>query len=458
MALSGIQIYKLLPQTNCKECGFPTCLAFAMKLAAKQVELSLCPTVSEEAKAQLSEAAAPPVRPITLKSNGYEVLSGNEVALFRHEKRFFSPTGLFLRVYDDEPVEEIRRKVTAVAQYTVDYVGIDLKWDGIAVQARGGDFVAAVTAVRAITHLPLILIASPEESGNPQITQITQIEGEKSAESVKSVDQKLLFAFATADNWQAMVDVAKAHQAALAVQAETIDEMVALTEKVKTAGVDDIIICPAQRGLHGTLTANSTARRMALKQTFRSLGYPILNIPGDAPTPEMETVWAAQAIGKYGSFVILDHFAPETAYPLLVLRQNIYTDPQKPIQVQPGLYEINNPGPDDPVLVTTNFSITYFSVKNEVESAGLPAWLLVTESEGMSVLTAWAAGKFDAERIAKDVKRFNVADKVSRKRLVLPGHTAVLSGEVEGELPDWEVRVGPREAVDVPKFMKQVLV
>ncbi|MCA9924560.1 MAG: hypothetical protein KC421_19425, partial [Anaerolineales bacterium] len=207
----------------------------------------------------------------------------------------------------------------------------------------------------------------------------------------------------------------------------------------------------------GTLAANSTVRRMALKQTFRTLGYPILNIPGDAATPELETMLAAQAIGKYGSFVVLDHFTPETAYPLLVLRQNIYTDPQKPIQVQPGLYEINNPGPEDPVLVTTNFSITYFSVANEVESAGLPTWLLVTESEGMSVLTAWAAGKFDAERIAKDVKRFNVAEKVNQKRLVLPGHTAVLSGEVEEELPGWDIKVGPREAVDIPKFLKQAI-
>jgi acetyl-CoA decarbonylase/synthase complex subunit gamma len=443
MALSGIQIYKMLPQTNCKECGFPTCLAFAMKLAAKQVELSLCPTVSEEAKAQLSEAAAPPVRPITLKSNGYELLSGNEVVMFRHEKKFFSPTGLFRRVYDDEPVEGLRQKVQAVADYKVDYVGIDLAWDGIAVQANGGDFVAAVTAVRDITHLPLILIAPPDtlQGVLPNLD-----------------DGKLMLAFADANNWQAMAELAKIHQAALAVQAGTLDEMVALTEKIKAAGVDDIVITPAQRGLHGTLTANSTTRRMALKQTFRALGYPILNVAGDAATPEMETMLAAQAIGKYGGFVILDHFAPETAYPLLVLRQNIYTDPQKPIQVQPGLYEINNPGPDDPVLVTTNFSITYFSVANEVESAGLPAWLLVTESEGMSVLTAWAAGKFDAERIAKDVKRFEVGSKVSRKRLVLPGHTAVLSGEVEEELPGWEVKVGPREAVDVPKFMRQVLV
>jgi acetyl-CoA decarbonylase/synthase complex subunit gamma len=442
MALSGIQIYKKLPQTNCKDCGFPTCLAFAMKLAAKQVELSLCPHVSEEAAAELSEAAAPPVRPVTLSSNGYEVKAGNEVVLFRHEKKFFSPAGLFLRVYDSEQAAVIKEKVKAVAEYTVDYVGIELKWDGIAVQDDGGDFAAAVSAVREVTHLPLILIASPEnlEKVIPDLD-----------------DGKLLLAFATENNWQRMAKIAKEHGAALAVQADTIDQMVALSEIISKEGVADIVLAPSQRSLHGALTANTTARRMALKQTFRSLGYPLLNIPGDAANPEMETIHAAQAIGKYGSFIILDHFQPETAYPLLVLRQNIYTDPQKPIQVQPGLYEINNPGPGDPVLATTNFSITYFSVANEIESAGLPAWLLVCDAEGMSVLTAWAAGKFDSERIAKDVKRFEVASKVNEKRLILPGHVAVLSGETEEELPGWEVRVGPREAVDIPAYLKQVL-
>lgn len=442
MALSGIQIYKMLPQTNCKECGFPTCLAFAMKLAQKQVELALCPTVSEESKAQLSEAAAPPVRPITLKSNGYEVLSGNEVVLFRHEKRFFSPAGLFVRVYDDEALDVIRQKVTAVADYVVDYVGIDLRLDGLAVQAAGGDFVGAVTAVRAITHLPLILIGQPDMLK----TAIDNLD-----------DGKLLLAHATADNWQAMAALAKSANAALAVQAATVDDMVDLAEKVKTAGVDDIVLAPAQRSLGGTLVANTTARRMALKKSFRNLGYPILNLPGDSENPDLEILLAAQAIGKYGGFVVLDHFSPETAYSLLVLRQNIYTDPQKPIQVQPDVYEINNPGPDSPVLVTTNFSITYFSVANEVESAGLPAWLLVCDAEGMSVLTAWAAGKFDAERIAKDVKRFGVSEKVANKRLVLPGHVAILSGELEEELPGWDIKVGPREAVDLPAFMKQVL-
>ncbi|MBE2223503.1 MAG: acetyl-CoA decarbonylase/synthase complex subunit gamma [Anaerolineae bacterium] len=442
MALSGIQIYKMLPQTNCKECDFPTCLAFAMKLAQKQVELSLCPYVSEESKAQLSEAAAPPVRPIALKSNGYQVLSGNEVVLFRHEKRFFSPTGLFVRVYDNEPIAAIKEKVTAVSDYVVDYVGIDLRLDGIAIEAAGGDFAGVVTAVREITHLPLILIGPPETLQ----TGLAKVD-----------DGKLLLAYATTDNWQEMASLAKTANAALAVQAATVDQTVALTEKIKAAGVDDIVLAPAQRSLHGTLIANTLSRRMALKKNFRSLGYPILNLPGDAENQDLEMMLAAQAIGKYSDFVVLDHFSPAAVYPLLVLRQNIYTDPQKPIQVQPGVYEINNPGAADPVLATTNFSITYFSVANEIESAGLPAWLLVCDAEGMSVLTAWAAGKFDAERIAKDTKRFNLSEKVSRKRLVLPGHVAVLSGELEEELPDWEIKVGPREAVDLPSFMKKVL-
>ncbi|MGD9092152.1 MAG: acetyl-CoA decarbonylase/synthase complex subunit gamma [Anaerolineales bacterium] len=443
MALSGIQIYKLLPQTNCKDCDFPTCLAFAMKLAAKQVELSLCPHVSDEAKAELSEAAAPPVRPITLKSNGYEVQSGNEVVLFRHEKTFYSRPGLFLRVRDSESADEIKAKVQPADTYKVDYVGIDLEMSGFAVQADNGDFGTAIKSVREVSQRPLILIGDPDtlKEGLAELG-----DGEKT----------LLYP-ATADNWEAMATLAKEHDAALAMEAGSIDEIVDLSEKLVGAGVNDLVLSPTQRGFYGTLTANTISRRMALKKTFRPLGYPIINFPGDVGNSAKEVMLAAQAIGKYSSFIILDHFSPETAYPLLVLRENIYTDPQKPIQVQPGVYEINDPKPEDPVLVTTNFSITYFSVANEVESAGLPAWLLVTDSEGMSVLTAWAAGKFDSERIAKDVKNFNVADKVSDKRLVLPGAVAVLSGELEEELPDWQISVGPREAVDIPKYYKQVI-
>ena len=443
MALSGIQIYKLLPQTNCKDCGYPTCLAFAMKLAAKQVELELCPHVSEESSGQLSEASAPPVRPFALKSNGNEVKAGNEVVLFRHEKTFYSRPGMFVRVYDSMSAEEIQAKVKPADAYAVDYVGINLNLDGFVVQADGGDFAAAVAAVREVSHRPLILVGDPADL--------------KSGLAKLESGETALLCHANADNWEAMAALAKAAGAALSIQADTVDEMVALSEQVQGAGIKDIVLAPTQRGFKGTLVANTIARRMALKKSFRPLGFPIINFPGDVGDAAQETILAAQAIGKYSSFIVLDHFSPETAYPLLVLRENIYTDPQKPIQVQPGVYEINDPGPDAPVLVTTNFSITYFSVANEVESSGLPAWLLVTESEGMSVLTAWAAGKFDAERIAKDVKRFNVADKVSKKSVVLPGHVAVLSGELEAELPDWTVRVGPREAVDLPAFMKSAL-
>ncbi|MBN1284157.1 MAG: acetyl-CoA decarbonylase/synthase complex subunit gamma [Anaerolineae bacterium] len=443
MALSGIQIYKLLPQTNCKDCGFPTCLAFAMKLAAKQADLAACPHVSEESKAQLAESARPPVQLVTLRgANGVELKVGNETVMHRHEKRFFNKPGLFLRVYDTEKPDNIKLRVGAAHRYEVDYVGMALYVDGFAVHARGGDFGAAVEAVRAASDRPLIFIGDPDalKAG------LAKLDGEAP-----------MLGCATEANWEAMAALAKEHSAALAVEAGTVDGMVALVEKINKAGVENLALAPAQRSLKGMLTANTTIRRLALKKNFRSLGYPIVSFPGDAGDPERATVLAAGAIAKYGGFVVLDEFNPAAWYPLLVMRENIYTDPQKPIQVTPALYEIHEPGPEDPVLVTTNFSITYFAVANEVDGAGLPTWLVVADAEGMSVLTAWAAGKFDAESIAKAVKAYGVADKVSRKRIVLPGHVAVLSGELEEELPGWEVLVGPREAVDIPTYMKQVL-
>lgn len=446
MALSGIQIYKLLPKTNCKDCGYPTCLAFAMKLAAKQVELSACPHVSDDSKAQLAESAAPPVRLVTLSANGHEVKAGNEVVLFRHEKTFYHMPGLFLRVSDSASTDQIKAAVKEADEFSVNYVGIELTLDGFAVQSDSGDpepFAAAVSAVREVTQRPLILIGR-----DPAVI--------KAGLGVTSGETTLVHG-ADTDNWEAMADLAKEYKAALGVSAGTLEDLSELTEKISGKGVEDMVLDPTARELNRALVLSTQIRRLALKNNFRALGYPLISFPGDAGDPARESIWAAQAIAKYAGFIVLDHFAGEMVYPLLVLRQNIYTDPQKPIQVQPGVYEINDPKPEDPVLVTTNFSITYFSVANEVEGAGLPAWLVVTDAEGMSVLTAWAAGKFDAERIAKDVKRFNVAEKVDRKRIVLPGHVAVLSGELEEELPGWEIRVGPREAVDLPMYIKEAL-
>ncbi len=445
MALSGIQIYKMLPQTNCKDCGFPTCLAFAMKLAAKQVELEDCPHVSEESKKELAESAAPPIRLVELKAGQHEVRAGNEVVLFRHEKTFYNKPGVFVRVRDTDGATAIADKVEAAASYAVDYVGMELRLDGIAIEASSRDpetFSAAAAAVREVTGLPVILVADdPEVLG----AALPALDGEKP-----------LILSADSDNWEGMAELATQHGAAMGVRGSTLDELAELTEKIKEKGVEDMVLYPAADNMSRSLILHTQIRRLALKN-FRSLGYPTIAFAGNGNDPGKTSVRAAQAISKYAGFVVVDSFAPELVYPLLVLRENIYTDPQKPIQVQPALYEINNPKPTDPVLVTTNFSITYFSVANEVEGSGLPAWLLVSDAEGMSVLTAWAAGKFDAERIAKGVQQFGVAEKVDRKVIVLPGHVAVLSGELEEELPQWEVMVGPREAVDLPAYMKSVL-
>ena len=440
MALTGIQIYKLLPQTNCKECGFPTCLAFAMKLAAKQVELSSCPYVSDESKEQLAASSAPPIRLISLKANGIEVKAGNEVVMFRHEKTFYNKPGIFIRFKASDG--DISKKAAEVDAYTVNYVGMDFELDGFALEADGGDLGIAVKAVRSASKKPLILIGDSASL---------------SAGLEACVGESPMIYAADGSNWEAMTELASKYKVALVVKGESLDELAELTEKIKSKGVDDLVLDLGDVNMAEWLVRSTQVRRLAIKKNFRALGYPVIAFPGNAGDVGKESIYAAQAITKYAGFVVLDTFTPELAYGLLVLRENIYTDPQKPIQVQPGIYEINNPTEDSPAMVTTNFSITYFSVANEVESSGLPAWLLVTDAEGMSVLTAWAAGKFDSERIAKAVKEFDLGSKINKKQIILPGHVAVLSGELEEELPDWNIRVGPREAVDLPTFMKEAL-
>jgi acetyl-CoA decarbonylase/synthase complex subunit gamma len=446
MALSGLEIYKLLPKTNCKDCGFPTCLAFAMKLAQKQVELAACPHVSEDAKAKLSDAAAPPIRLITLSSNGTKLEVGNETVMFRHEKTFFHQPGLFVRVKDGDPLEQTKATVAAVDSYAVDYVGISLSFDGIAVAYTSGSpeqFGATVEAVCQATNRLVILMADDPNALKAGLAAVG--------------DRRPLIYAADAENWRRVALAAKNAKAPLVVRTENgdLEALASLTEQIGKFGVDDLVLDPGVNGFHESLATLTALRRLALKENFRALGYPIITFPGEAAEDSLaEVVLAGQQIAKYAGFVVLDHFSPASAYALLVLRANIFTDPQKPIQVEPGVYPINNPGPDAPLMVTTNFSITYFSVANEVESSGLPGWLLVADAEGMSVLTAWAAGKFDAERIAKSVKETGAADKISHQRLVIPGHVAVLMGELEEELPGWEIRVGPREAVDLPAFLK----
>jgi acetyl-CoA decarbonylase/synthase complex subunit gamma len=343
MALSGLQIYKLLPgsskdpavksHANCKECGFPTCLAFAMKLAQKQVELAHCPYVEDEARLQLEASATPPIRLISLSANGHKVEVGNETVLFRHEKTFYHQPGLFIRVKDSQAAEAAA-VARAVAGYSVDYVGLDLRLNGLAVEAAGGDFAATVAAIKAASPLPLILL-----SEDPATAEA----GLKASQGTKC----LLWA-ATPENWPALAQLAKQYEVPLAVHVAggDVDNLAALAEQLKTAGVEDLVLDPGVQDFSRSLTLFTQLRRLALKQNERQVGYPLLAFAGSDP------LLAGQYIAKYGGFIILDHFSPGTLYPLLVLRANLFTDPQKPIQVQPGLYPINKPGPADPLLVT----------------------------------------------------------------------------------------------------------
>ena len=446
MALTGIEIYKHLPKTNCKECGFPTCLAFAMKLAAKAVELSLCPYVSEEAQQALEAASRPPIRLVTIGAGESKIEVGNEVVMFRHEKTFYHPPGFVVRVKDSEPADAVGKLVAEVAGYSVERVGIELKMDGFAIENEskdGGNFVKCVELVSSKTDLPLILMSTDSSVMSQALDKVASA-------------KPLIYA-ANKDNWEQMTELALKHQCPLAVcEPEGMSELAELVENVTGKGVEDVVLDPGARDFGPSLVNLTQLRRLAVRKSFRPLGYPIITFPGEAAAnAEEEALLAGQQVAKYAGIIVLDHFSPGMAYPLLTLRLNIYTDPQKPIQMSPGIYEIGTPKPESPLCVTTNFSLTYFSIAGELESSGIPSWLLVCDTEGLSVLTAWSAGKFDAERIAKTVKEFNVADTVSHRSVILPGKVAVLRGELEEELPEWKIMIGPPEAWDVGGYLKQ---
>ncbi|MFQ5825910.1 MAG: acetyl-CoA decarbonylase/synthase complex subunit gamma [Dehalococcoidia bacterium] len=445
MVLTGIEIYKFLPKTNCKKCSFPTCLAFAMKVAQKTVDIATCPDLSEESKQALEAAGRPPIRLVTIGSDGKKIEVGNEVVMFRHEKAFLHPPGLMVRIKDTAPADSVAQQVAEVADFKVERVGMELALDGFAIENESGDsatFAQCVEAVKSKTDLPLVLMSSKAEA--------------MAAALEKAASSKPLIYAATKDNWEPMAELAQKHGCPLAVaEPQGLSELAALVEEVNKKGVEDIVLDPVARDLASSLNTLTQLRRLALKKNFQSLGYPIITFPGnDAADVEEEALLAAQQVAKYAGVIVLDHFSPALAYPLLTLRLNIYTDPQKPIQVQPGVYPIGAPKDSSPLCVTTNFSLTYFSIAGELEASGHASWLLVCDTEGLSVLTAWAAGKFDAEKIAKSVKEFNAGSNINHQSVIIPGRVAVLRGEIEEELPDWKIMVGPPEAMDIGGYLK----
>ncbi|HKZ50198.1 MAG TPA: acetyl-CoA decarbonylase/synthase complex subunit gamma [Dehalococcoidia bacterium] len=436
MALTGIEIYKHLPKTNCKDCGFPTCLAFAMRLAQKGAELSACPHLSPEAREVLAAASRPLIRPVTVGSGERAIKLGNETVLFRHEKTFYNPPGLVVRLKDTAPLQEARETARRVAEYRLERAGATLALDGLALENASGDEGAFLALLEAVgKDLPLVLM-----SESPAVIEAALKEA--------GTARPLVYG-ATWQNAQEMARLAKEYACPLAVKADGVEDLACLVELVTKAGAEDVVLDPGARSLPASLADFTTLRRLAIAHKYAALGYPIIAFPG------RDAILAGQHIAKYAGLIVLDGFDEATAYALLTLRMNIYTDPQKPVQVEPGLYPIGAPKETSPLMVTTNFSLTYFSVAGEVESSGLPAWLLIAETDGLSVLTAWAAGKFDGATIAKAVKADGVAGKLAHRRLIIPGLVSVLAPELEEELPDWEIRIGPREAVDLGNYLRR---
>ena len=442
MALSGIQIFKLLPKTNCGDCGVPTCLAFAMNLAAGKAELAACPHVSEESTAQLSEASAPPIRPVALGVGDRATKVGGETVSFRHEKRFENPCAFAMLLSDNDT--DADAKIKHAAEVVYERVGLTLMPELIAVKGDSGDadkFAAAVAKVVAGSNFNLVLM-----SEDAAVLEA----GLKAAG-----DRKPLLYGATPDNVDAVAAMAKEAGCPVGAKTADIEQMQALTVKIEAAGVKDIVIDAGARTLRGALDQQIWLRGAALNAKDRTLGYPSIVFPCEmTDNPMKEAVIASVMVAKYAGIIVMSDFAGEAMFPLLVERMNVYTDPQRPLATTEGIYEIGAPKADSPVLITSNFSLTYFIVSGEIENSKIPSWLLVKDTEGLSVLTAWAAGKFVADAIGPFVKKCGIADKISHNNLVIPGYLASESGGLEEELPGWEILVGPREGAHITAYLK----
>lgn len=443
MALSGVEIFKLLPKTNCKKCGHPTCLAFAMKLAQRQATLDLCPDVSEDAKKILGEASAPPVRPITFGAGDRAVKMGEETVLFRHDKKFVNPCVLAVEIKDTLSESDITKITEEVLSSEIDRVGQKLRIDAIALTNVSGDKAKFEAAAKII---------SSKAPNVPVILSTTDPASAEAAAKLFAGKRPIIYG-AGSGNAEAMANIAKAEKAILGVTANGLDELSALTEKIKSFGVEDIVIDSGAKKAKDIIGNNTLIRRAAVKKNFKALGYPVINF-AQRDDSLHEALIAAVGIAKYASIVVLSSIEKWKNLVMFTLRQNIYTDPQVPMQVEQKIYNIGEPNPESPLTITTNFSLTYFIVSGEIENSKIPCRLAVMDCEGLSVLTAWAAGKFTASKIAAFIKESGIENEVKHRELIIPGYVAILSGSIEEKLEGWKVTVGPREANGLPAFLK----
>ena len=435
---TAMEIYKLLPKTNCGECKFPTCLAFAMQLANQKVALDACPHVSPEAKAALEESGAPPIRLVSFGSGDLAVKMGDETQLFRHDKTFYNPTVLGLIADDGEGLDAMKAKIEEAHAMSFERVGQIMRVNSVAIRHSSGsaeDFIEGVKAAAA-RDLPITIMCE-----EPELAA-------KAADAC--ADRKPLLYRATSSNIDAMAALAKERSLPLVVNAAALEELSDLADRAKKAGLNDLVLEPGSETLADMLVNMTLIRRAAVKAKFRPLGFPTMTVLSSADGYPSK---AALGVMKYSSAVLMESMPRELVYPLLALRQNIFTDPQVPIQVKAGMYSVGDATDKSPVMFTTNFSLTYFTVRADIEKSKVPAWLLVVDTEGQSVMTAFAAGKLTPESVAKTIEDFGVKEKNARNEIIIPGMVSRMSGKLE-ELSGMKVVVGPRESSGLPKMMK----
>jgi len=440
MALSGLDIYKLLPKTNCRECGFVTCLAFAMQLAKKAVSIDKCPHISQETKKVLEASSLPPIKLVTIGTGDNKLEVGNETVLFRHEEKFQHPCGLGFVIEDRLSDAQINKRLSEIGNLKFERVGQELNVNLVAIkQTRDKKrFVEAVNLVNRNCKLGLVLMSEDIEAQREALNLIK--------------DRKPLIYSVWEGNLKEFSALAIEFQVPLVVFAEDLDKLASLTKELNNLGLKDLILDTGDKPVTDKLWDLTQIRRQALKKSNRNLGYPVL-VAVNQKDPYEEIIEAATYVSKYGSIVLIEGAEPWQVLALLTLRQNIYTDPQKPLQIEPKLYAIGAVNPASSVLVTTNFSLSYYTVLGEVEVSKIPAYIISVDTEGMSVLTAWAAEKFTPEKITEAINKCGVKEAVKHTKIIIPGYVAVISGDLE-EKSGWQVTVGPKEATGIPALLK----
>jgi len=439
MALKALDIYKLLPKKNCKECGDPTCLTFAMKLAGGKADVDLCPYLDELAKSVLGATTRPPIRLVRVGVGERFFKVGEETVLYRHEKTFYHPPGIVFRVSDTQTSDEIAAVTRRVRDETFTRVGTDLLFSGIAIENTSGSAETFAKAVATVeqqqAHLPPVLIAKDPAA--------------LSAALVHCGSYRPLLHAATTDNYHEMCALAKKHGCPLVIRAATLDGLLLLVKNCTADGVQDLVLDPAPENLGAFITRSTQIRQLAITRSVPELGYPVYL---DASVTGMQDAALVLGIVKYASVIVTSPLPPGPAKASLTLRQNIYTDPQKPIQMNPGLYRVGNPDKDAPVLMTVNFSLTFFTLQGYLESSRVPCFMLIVDTEGLSVLTAVAAGKLNETLVRDSLKKFDVENEVAHRNLIIPGYASPLSGRIE-EATGWKVLVGPRDAAEIGEFL-----